>query len=44
MIDTVLLCGNTKDDIVGDQPHGPVNYKVSEDQWTWIEIQLQASK
>lgn len=44
MIDTVLLCGNTKHDWVGDQPHGPTNMKMSEDQWTWIELQLQSSK
>lgn len=44
MIDTILLCGNTKHDWEGDQPHGPTNLKMAEDQWTWIELQLQASK
>ncbi|XP_052778205.1 tartrate-resistant acid phosphatase type 5-like [Mya arenaria] len=44
MIDTVLLCGNTDDDVVGDQPHGPSNAKVSDDQWSWIDLQLQSSK
>jgi len=43
MIDTVLLCGNTAYDVVGDQPHGPENPKVADDQWKWIESQLEAS-
>ncbi|KAL4237005.1 Tartrate-resistant acid phosphatase type 5 [Mactra antiquata] len=44
MIDTILLCGNTKHDFLGDQPKRPDNIKASEDQWTWIELQLQISK
>ncbi|KAH3695879.1 tartrate-resistant acid phosphatase type 5-like [Dreissena polymorpha] len=43
MIDTVLLCGNTGYDVEGDQPHGPTNIKASDDQWTWIDLQLQSS-
>ncbi|XP_052774583.1 tartrate-resistant acid phosphatase type 5-like [Mya arenaria] len=44
MIDTVLLCGNTDHDIVGDQPHGPENVKVAEDHWAWLDTQLKSSK
>lgn len=44
MVDTVLLCGNTKHDIVGDQPHGPKDLGVAEDQWAWIDLQLKSSK
>jgi tartrate-resistant acid phosphatase type 5 len=44
MLDTILLCGNTAHDFVGDQPHGPDNMKMSEDQWTWLELQLMASQ
>ncbi|KAH3695862.1 hypothetical protein DPMN_083320 [Dreissena polymorpha] len=43
MIDTVLLCGNTGYDVEGDQPHGPTDIKASDDQWTWLDLQLQSS-
>lgn len=43
MIDTVLLCGNTRHDFIGDQPKGPKDIKAAEDQWSWIEKQLETS-
>ena len=43
MIDTILLCGNTRHDFVGDQPKGPKDLKVADDQWAWIETQLKSS-
>lgn len=43
MIDTVLLCGNTHDFNIVDQPGGPENVTVAEDQWKWIEDRLASS-
>ncbi|KAL4237006.1 Tartrate-resistant acid phosphatase type 5 [Mactra antiquata] len=44
MIDTVLLCGNTKHDSEGDQPEVSEKHRVEENQWIWIEQQLRSSK
>ena len=44
MLDTVLLCGNTKYDSEHDQPVGPEDLAVADSQWQWIEQQLAASK
>lgn len=43
MLDTILLCGNTKHDFVHDQPKGPSDLKVAEDQWVWLKEQLAFS-
>ena len=43
MLDTILLCGNTKDDREHDQPSGVVDLGVSETQWAWLEKQLASS-
>ena len=42
-IDTVLLCGNSEDDDL-QQPSGPVNQKVADAQWKFIEEHLKSSK
>lgn len=44
MLDTVLLCGNTLSDFVHDQPKGPADFMVAQDQWAWLEQQLASSK
>ena len=44
MVDTVLLCGNSDSDFLYKQPEGPDNLLHAEDQWTWLETRLQASK
>lgn len=44
MLDTVLLCGNTLSDFEHDQPKGPADFMVAQDQWTWLEQQLASSK
>jgi hypothetical protein len=45
MIDTVTLSGNTDDNRNPfDQPPGPANPLRADDQWTFIEQQLAASK
>lgn len=44
MLDTVLLCGNTKYDSEHDQPIGPEDVFLAESQWAWIEQQLESSK
>ncbi|XP_061180898.1 tartrate-resistant acid phosphatase type 5-like [Saccostrea echinata] len=43
MIDTVLLCGNTGDDFLHDQPHGPVDLGAADDQLAWITQNLKSS-
>jgi len=40
-IDTVTLAGQVKGDHDFAQPSGPVNAKLAEDSWAWIEEQLQ---
>ena len=44
MLDTILLCGNTKYDSEHDQPVGPEDQTPAESQWQWIEQQLADSK
>lgn len=44
MIDTVILCGNTRLGRVGDQPHGTDFPKQADQQWAWIEKTLADSK
>ena len=44
MLDTVLLCGNSDDDMLGLQPTGPSSRLVAEEQWAWLETQLQNSR
>lgn len=44
MIDTVVLCGNSDDDWLHQQPKGPKSYQKAQDQWTWIHDQLKSSK
>ena len=44
MLDTIVLCGNTDDRIVGAQPGGPLSFKDAENQWSWIEEQLKESR
>ena len=43
MLDTILLCGNTKSDVEHDQPSGPVDLGVAETQWAWLKDQLASS-
>ena len=44
ILDTILLCGNTKSDFVYGQPPGPSSVSVAEEQWEWLEKQLSTSK
>lgn len=44
MIDTVLLCGNTGDDFLHDQPHGPVDLDKADDQLAWITQSMKNSR
>ena len=55
MIDTVELCGNTRDikyaksaaEVMAmpeHEPFGPENIWAAETQWNWIETQLVTSK
>lgn len=50
VLDTILLCGNTKHTAMfnwweeATQPVGPKSVKTAEDQWTWLEGQLKASE
>lgn len=44
MIDTVLLCGNTGDDSLHDQPHGPVDLDKADDQLAWITQSMKNSR
>lgn len=44
MIDTVLLCGNTGDDSLHDQPHGPVDLDKADDQLAWITESMKNSR
>ncbi len=44
MIDTIVLCGNSDDDRLGKQPSCPKSVADAEQQWTWIEKNLQSSK
>ncbi|KAM9333741.1 tartrate-resistant acid phosphatase type 5-like [Pholidichthys leucotaenia] len=41
MIDTVVLCGNTDDQI---QPSAPENRRAADDQWMWINSKLASSR
>lgn len=43
MIDTILLCGNTRNDWEHDQPQGPENVQTAEEQWAYIEGKLKNS-
>ncbi|CAB04053.1 Tartrate-resistant acid phosphatase type 5 [Caenorhabditis elegans] len=53
MIDTISLCGNTKDiqnagfiEMLRNESHdprGPVNITAAEEQWAWLENNLEAS-
>ncbi|CAI2300641.1 unnamed protein product [Caenorhabditis sp. 36 PRJEB53466] len=53
MIDTISLCGNTKDiqnagfiEMLRNESHdpkGPLNETAAEQQWAWIEAQLNVS-
>lgn len=44
MLDTVTLCGNTKSDFDYAQPPGPASVDDAEDQWTWLQEQLESSE
>lgn len=41
MIDTVVLCGNTNDQV---QPVGPEDSMAAENQWNWISAKLAGSR
>lgn len=43
MIDTVVLCGGSHDDVPGCDLPGPDNPQVAETQWDWIENELKNS-
>ena len=42
LVDTVVLCGNTDDHTPGSNLPGPDSVSAAEDQWQWIEDQLEA--
>ena len=47
LIDTVLLCGQNDHDFLHTQPEpltAQKDIRVAEDQWTWLEETLRASK
>lgn len=44
MLDTVLLCGNTRSDFDYMPPEGPSDPAGAEEQWAWLEQQLASSR
>lgn len=44
MLDTVVLCGDSDKDELGLQPNGPDSNDAAEDEWAWIEKQIEFSK
>ncbi|XP_071953999.1 tartrate-resistant acid phosphatase type 5-like [Antedon mediterranea] len=44
MIDTVVLCGNSDMLFPGSAPTGPDDPQAAEEQWAWIEQQLNNSQ
>ncbi|XP_054748316.2 tartrate-resistant acid phosphatase type 5-like [Lytechinus pictus] len=44
LVDTVILCGNTHDKTTGSDLPGPSSTTAAEEQWDWLEKQLEASK
>ena len=43
MIDTVNLCGFCEDEYIGCELPGPFDLEAAENQWEWLESQLQTS-
>ncbi|XP_077981512.1 tartrate-resistant acid phosphatase type 5-like [Glandiceps talaboti] len=43
MIDTVMLCGNTADEVLGSNLKGPEDVKGASEQWQWIDSTLRNS-
>ncbi|XP_071488281.1 tartrate-resistant acid phosphatase type 5-like [Diadema antillarum] len=41
LVDTVILCGLTDDKTTGSNLPGPVSHSAAEEQWEWLEKQLE---
>lgn len=44
LLDTILLVGQTNEDLLGAQPEGPLSVLAAENQWVWLEQVLSTSE